>query len=359
MRNGVLHIVFAALLILFNGCSHETQLDSPATLCKVRLDIDWGKSGIDPDDMTGMTAIFYPIDGSERSKFLSNQITRKEISLKAGIYNVVVFNQAEGDFSYFTIEGQEQYSTLRVAMKDRKDDFTWYKPGEGECVGHEPEPFAVALTQGFEVTEAMVLASRIEGKVFSFACEPRAVTYATKLSIYIKGLYNIKEARSSIQNMAHSYSITEQKAGTDGITFCFTMADKKYDEGSTSGGVLSGTFYSFGPPEAATKATGANILNLSILLVDGKTVISKTYDVTKQIEASKPAPPGSAPSQGPDPGQKEPGIIIGGGASGDPDNPDDQPIELPDVKPENSGSQGGFDASVDEWGDETNIDIPV
>lgn len=357
MRNGVLHIVFAALLILVNGCSHETQLDSPATLCKVRLDIDWDKSGIELDDMTGMTAIFYPTDGSARSQFLSNKVTGKEISLKAGIYNVVVFNQAAEDFSYFTIEGQDQYATLRITMKERGSD--WYKPGEGECVGHEPEPFAVALTQGFEVTEAMVLASRIEGKVFSFACEPKAVTYGTKLSVHIKGLYNIKEARGSIQNMAHTYWITEQKAGTDGITFCFTMSDKKYDEGSTSDGILSGTFYSFGPPEAATKATTANILNLSILLVDGKTIISKTYNVTKQIEASKPVPPSTDPSQGPSPEQKEPEIIIGGGTSDDPDSPDDQPIELPDVKPEESGGQGGFDASVDEWGDETNIEIPV
>lgn len=357
MRNGVLHIILAALLLLVNGCSYETQLDSPATLCKVCLDIDWAKSGIELD---GMTAIFYPIDGGERSQFLSNQVTGKEISLKAGVYNVVVFNQAADDFSYFSIEGQDQYATLHVAMKERASD--WYKPSEDECVAHEPEPFAVALTQGFEVTEAMVQASRMEGKVFSFACCPRIVTYSTKLSIHIKGLYNIKEARGSIQNMANTYWLTEQKAGTNGITFCFTMADKKYDAGSTSDGILSGAFYSFGPPEAATKATTSNILNLSILLVDNKTVISKTYDVSKQIEASKPAPPSTAPGQTPDPEQKAPEIIIGGGTPSDPDNPDnpaDQPIELPDVKPEDSGSQGGFDASVDEWGDETNIEIPV
>lgn len=346
MRNDIVYIVLAALLLLLNGCSRETQLDSPAASCKVRLDIDWAVSGIELD---GMTAIFYPTDGSERSQFLSNQVTGKEISLKAGLYNVVVFNQVATDFSYFTIEGQDQYATLRVVMKKRASD--WYKPEEGERVAHEPEPFAVATTQGFEVTEAMVRASCVEGKVFSFACQPKAVTYTTKLSVHIKGLHNIKEARGSIRNMAETYWITEQKAGTQGITFCFTIADKIYDEGSTSEGILSGSFYSFGPPEPATKVTTANILNLSILLVDNKTVITRAYDVTKQIEITKPIP-----NPDPEEEQKEPEIVVGVGSIDDPDDP---PIELPDVKPEGSGGEGGFDASVDGWGDKTEIEVPV
>lgn len=350
----------ALLQLLLAGCSHETQLDSPTTTsyCKVRLDIDWATSGIELD---GMTAIFYPTDGSQCSQFLSNQVTGKEISLKPGIYNVVVFNQAAGDFSYFTIEGQDQYATLRVVMKERACD--WYKPEAGERVAHEPEPFAVALTQGFEVTEAMLQASRVEGKIFSFACQPKIVTYPTKIAIHFKGLHNIKEGRGSIQNMADTYWITEQKTGTRGITHCFTMADKTYDKGSTSDGILSGSFYSFGPAEVVTKATTANLLKLSFLLVDNKTVIKKTYDATVQIVAAKPKP-----NETPKPENKQPAIEIGSGNPSSPskptdsDNPNDKedlPIKLPDVKPEDSGSEGGFDASVDDWGDETEIEIPV
>ena len=39
--------------------------------------------------------------------------------------------------------------------------------------------------------------------------------------------------------------------------------------------------------------------------------------------------------------------------------PEDIPLELPNVEPENNGGEGGFDASVDNWGDETNIVIPA
>ena len=340
-------MALCGFLLLLLGCSHESPLDDPATLCKVRLDVDWSAAKIELD---GMTAIFYPIDGSQRSEFLSNQVTGKEIRLKEGVYNVVVFNQAAGDFSYFSIEGQDQYATLRVVMKERASE--WYEPENGERVAHEPEPFAVSLVQGFEVTKAMIDASYLENKVFPFTCQPTTVTRATKLSVHIKGLYNIKEARGSIQNMADTYWITKKENGKGGITHTFTLADKKYDSGSTKDGILSGHLYSFGAPGATTKAETTNLLTLSILLVDNKTVIKRTYDVTKQINAPAPTPGEEQESE----------VVIGGGTPSDPDNPDapdNQPIELPDVKPEGGGEGGGFDASVDDWGDETNIDIPV
>ena len=39
--------------------------------------------------------------------------------------------------------------------------------------------------------------------------------------------------------------------------------------------------------------------------------------------------------------------------------PEDIPLELPNVEPEKNGGEGGFDATVDNWGDETNIVIPA
>lgn len=57
---------------------------------------------------------------------------------------------------------------------------------------------------------------------------------------------------------------------------------------------------------------------------------------------------------------KEVEVVLG--TKIDPDKeevPEDIPLELPNVEPEKNGGEGGFDATVDNWGDETNIVIPA
>lgn len=108
MRESQLFIILISLVMGLAGCSKETMIGEYVDRCAVRLDIDWGPCGIDPD---GMTALFYPVDGGEPSRFLTNTVTGDEVRLRKGIYNVVVFNQAAEEYSYLTIEGQDQYST--------------------------------------------------------------------------------------------------------------------------------------------------------------------------------------------------------------------------------------------------------
>ena len=111
MRESRLFIILISLVMGLVGCSKETMIGEYVDRCAVRLDIDWGPCGIDPD---GMTVLFYPVDGGEPSRFLTNMVTGDEVRLRKGIYNVVVFNQAAEEYSYLTIEGQDQYSTLRI-----------------------------------------------------------------------------------------------------------------------------------------------------------------------------------------------------------------------------------------------------
>jgi len=182
MRESRLFIILISLVMGLAGCSKETMIGEYVDRCAVRLDIDWGPCGIDPD---GMTALFYPVDGGEPSRFLTNTVTGDEVRLRKGIYNVVVFNQAAEEYSYLTIEGQDQYSTLRIVMKTTDSD--WYTPTEGERLIYDPEPLAVATLEGFEVTQEMVRANLKEGKEFSLACRPEKVIFTTHLSLEIKG----------------------------------------------------------------------------------------------------------------------------------------------------------------------------
>ena len=319
MRESQLFIILISLVMGLAGCSKETMIGEYVDRCAVRLDIDWGPCGIDPD---GMTALFYPVDGGEPSRFLTNTVTGDEVRLRKGIYNVVVFNQAAEEYSYLTIEGQDQYSTLRIVMKTTDSD--WYTPTEGERLIYDPEPLAVATLEGFEVTQEMVRA------------------------LEIKGLHNMRTARGSIKGMADTYWIADRKTGSSVATQLVDFSEKTFHENSTTDGILSGSYLTLGRPNVTSKATDeiSNLLTLSILLVDNKTVITKQYDIAPRAAINNET--------------KEVKVVLGTGADPDEEEtPEDIPLELPNVKPATNGGEGGFDASVDNWGDETNIVIPA
>ena len=58
MRESRLFIILISLVMGLVGCSKETMIGEYVDRCAVRLDIDWGPCGIDPD---GMTVLFYPV----------------------------------------------------------------------------------------------------------------------------------------------------------------------------------------------------------------------------------------------------------------------------------------------------------
>ena len=323
MRESQLFIILISLVMGLAGCSKETMIGEYVDRCAVRLDIDWGPCGIDPD---GMTALFYPVDGGEPSRFLTNTVTGDEVRLRKGIYNVVVFNQAAEEYSYLTIEGQDQYSTLRIVMKTTDSD--WYTPTEGERLIYDPEPLAVATLEGFEVTQEMVRANLKEGKEFSLACRPEKVIFTTHLSLEIKGLHNMRTARGSIKGMADTYWIADRKTGSSVATQLVDFSEKTFHENSTTDGILSGSYLTLGRPNVTSKA------------------ITKQYDIAPRAAINNET--------------KEVKVVLGTGADPDEEEtPEDIPLELPNVKPATNGGEGGFDASVDNWGDETNIVIPA
>ena len=126
------------------------------------------------------------------------------------------------------------------------------------------------------------------------------------------------------------------------------FSEKTFHENSTTDGILSGSYLTLGRPNVTSKATDetSNLLTLSILLVDNRTVITKQYDIAPRAAINNET--------------KEVKVVLG--TKIDPDKeevPEDIPLELPNVEPEKNGGEGGFDATVDNWGDETNIVIPA
>ena len=148
--------------------------------------------------------------------------------------------------------------------------------------------------------------------------------------------------------MADTYWIADRKTGSSVATQLVDFSEKTFHENSTTDGILSGSYLTLGRPNVTSKATDeiSNLLTLSILLVDNKTVITKQYDIAPRAAINNET--------------KEVEVVLGTGADPDEEEtPEDIPLELPNVKPATNGGEGGFDASVDNWGDEVDIVIPA
>lgn len=332
----VMSFLIGILLLLFTSCDYkELCYDHPHyTKAKVRIPVDWSK--FDKEKPTGMTVIAYPEDGSTPKTVLTNDLQAAEMSLEDGDYNLLVFNQSTTEYGSLHFEGMERYSTAKVWANSYTS--RWYKSrGDDDRTVTQPEWLAVGRRQRLTVSKDMV---KSDTTVVMDTIAPLNVIYRVTVRVHVKGIYNVRSARASLSGMAGGYEFATGKPTTSTITQLLENWTLTHDEDNPSNGVLSCEITSFGLPSDHQNIPSENEFNLSLLLVDNKTQLDYTFEAGDKFV-------------------KE-----------DIDLPTDAEVELslsvetevetplPDVKPEN-GSAGGFDATVEEWGDEEHIDIGV
>lgn len=149
----------------------------------------------------------------------------------------------------------------------------------------------------------------------------------------MKGIYNLRSVRASLNGMATGYEFGQQRASEQNGTQLLENWSITTDKVNPTQGVVTTKIRSFGLPHSHKGEAEENTLTVSFLLVDNKTKLNYTFKV------------GDSFIQDTD---NELSLRI------------DKEIAapLPDVKPE-GGTAGGFDANVDDWGKEENFDIGV
>lgn len=305
----------------------------------VRVPVDW--SHFTEEQPTGMTVAFYPFDLTKNEQAsLSNDLTHVDASLERGSYHVLVYNQSTTEFGSLHFEGMEQFATAKVLA----NNFTssWYRSrGDEDRTAKEPEWLATGQLDSIAVTKEMI------GKDSIFTTDtvtPLNIIYTVNIRIHVKGIYNIRSARASLDGMAEGYEFANQAPTSSIITQLIEKWSLKADKDNPANGVLSATIQSFGLPSGHLSKADENLLRLSLLLVDNKT--QKDYDFSVG-DKFKVETEGSSSSDG-KPSQAKINLNL------TLDLNLDTPV--PDVKPE-GGSSGGFDATVEDWGDDINIDI--
>lgn len=315
------------LCLLCIACEErELCLDHPHT-ADVRLQTDW--SQFEPLEVpTGMTAYFYSRSGRRTKSAQTNQTGYVDAALRADTYDVILMNQSPSEFGTLLFSDMEHYdkATVYAAPKTSR----WYKTkADEEVVVQNPEWLGVANREWLTVAPEMVQ----DGQVHTLdSLRPAPVAHVVRVVFHIKGIYNVRSARASLEGMAKGYCFSKRAPTREVATQLLEDWKLTRDPDNPANGTLVGEVVSFGLPDGHSGLSGANRLHFSLLLVDNQTQLDFDYAVGDRFE------------QGVD---VELTII------------EETIVEpMPDVKPE-GGSSSGFDASVEDWGEEVKIDIDV
>ena len=343
----MLYIVMT--MMFFTSCEHKELCYKHPHTTKVRIDVDWSKF-TKYEIPTGMTLMLYP-KYSDKSAIshLSNNTSQAIVNLPVDRYHVLVFNQSPSEFGSVLFRGLDKQETAEVTTNNYTS--RWYTVrSENEKVATDPEWLGVGNYIDAEVTQKMLddeVATTMNaitrsGESVIATIIPVNIVHTVNVKVHIKGIPNLRSARGSLNGMSEGYRLTAMQPLSGKVTHLMEEWTMKRDATDPTMGVIEGSFTSFGLPSGHQSTAEENLLTLSMLLVDNKTVMEFTFNVGDKFTRR---------TTDEDLGQ-EAEVNLELYLELYPD------ITLPDVAPE-GGSSGGFDAKVDDWGDEEEFEIGV
>lgn len=172
--------------------------------------------------------------------------------------------------------------------------------------------------------------------------QPMNLVQTIQITIHLKGVNNFCAARASLSGLAKGCSLTTGERVSETATQLLEEWTLTQDPNNPINGTISTRIQSFGLPDATATSPNSlldssNILQVTLLLVDEKTSVKHSFAVGDLLKNADKTEEGNME------------IYI------------DLVIDetLPDVKPTNSDSSGGFDVNVNPWGQDENHDLDV
>ncbi len=359
--------ILSMLLITISCERRELTYNYDATV-EVIINVDWSDMDTKP---TGMSVYCYPESGDDAIVKQTNSVDAVSVNLPAGNYNILVFNQIPSDYGTITFSGLESFSTAEINAVETKSD--WAKSLDESSLIRDPEDVAAATYTDLEITEEAVKSNvELKSKCITKSQEliyhtidiaPQVVIKITRVKIRVSGIENYRSARATLYGMASGYNFSKQASHTSESTHLMeSWTSTAYtEEGYDGEGEITASFTCFGLPGQTTYTRAEDysdwdgVLDVDILLIDNSTIISESIELYDKITTSSQESKSDIDTDM----DMNVDININSGFTFDSDSSSgDKPITLPDVVPEGSTSSG-FDATVDDWGDEESYDIPI
>ncbi len=288
---------------IYDECICSSTLSIP-------IDIDWETSGI---SLKNVTILFYDAeDGTLQYEHYyehNDNDIQSYVSLPEGSYTAVVFNELREDqpANYMSCEDHENISTLRF---DILEATPLRSRATTRSYTEQPNDLAVAIVEGIEVTQAMILeaaSSSDDGDTKSLSTATKATveslmgvtTVKKNTTINISAHFdNIFYARITtspgalvdLVNLSDGYYVYGDQNSSSTSTVQFVMSELEYDTGSLYNGTVSGSVSTFGTLSDRTSTSGHDestpvTLDILFMLIDASpsTEIGYDMDVTDQI----------------------------------------------------------------------------
>ena len=332
--------LLATVLLAATSCTHKDLCLMHPHAAPMRINVDWSEF-TEKETPSGMTVIVYPQDGGAPIFTRSNTISHVLVNLPVGTYNSIVFNQSETEFGSLELRNLNNFQNAEVTAIQAPTK--WYTTkDQNERIVHEPEWFGTDNEENAEVTAQMLEQGAKDfiestkdtksGIDFIFH-KTQNIIHTVNITVHIKNIYNLRSARAALEGMAEGYKLGAGKRSTSQATHLIENWTLETNPQDPTQGTIKAQIQCFGLPDGHKATTAENTFNLSLLMVDNQTILDYKFQVGHLFTA-------------------------------DEDDHLTLYLELdlgkplPDVKPE-GGQGGGFDATVDDWGEEIEHNVEL
>lgn len=344
-KNIPYYIGYAWLFALLTGLTAcERRELTYYTEAEVEIHADWSRAGLESTEY-GATAVFYPTDGRAPKVVLMGDARFERARLPRGHYRVVLFNRSFSDFGNIAFRGNENLETIEAYAKQMESRVDEAARAPYEVITGSPEVLASDVIADFEVTEDMLgnytgvmrgksRASTGEPEVYALNFTPRPLIQKVEVTLHVQGLNNIRSAACQLDGVNGSVFLADGRLSDKTVIQQFDLTNIEFTNGSPFDGVMTTTFNLFG-----IDTDLLHRLDFTVLLVDGKTIHAESFEnikVTREEISTANA-------------QVDVTVRL---------RIEVNLSRVPDVKPE-GGSEGGFDAGVDDWGEEEKKNVPI
>lgn len=344
IRRNFYLIAFLSLALAMVSCqAHDAFCFNHPHGAQVGVDVDW--SEFKEDKVSGMSFILVPsMDSTQAIRHTTNEIEYMRFNLLPDEYTILVHNQGVSEFGTVAFSDMGQLSAARVFPERCSSD--WYEPVEEEDLVQNPDWLAFDK-KSFLITEDMIgedaesyykPRADVGADSLIATLTPKNVVYTLHISVQIKGINNYKAARAAISGMADGYLPGLERYDSLRVTHLVEMwkvGARSVNDDGVQEGTITSEITCFGLPAGHGGSSADNVLRLSLLLADNKTTINRMLEVGDRFY--KRTSDGDTPHLYLELQLSE---------------------KLPDVVPvQENNNQNGFDAKVEDWGEEKSEEV--
>lgn len=286
-------LIVAFITISFFGCQLRIMEDEMPDRITLPITVYWDLAGITPQNVT---VLIYGEDGSlytERAFENAGISATTKVSLVAGTYTIVAFNEKRNQIDYVRIRGYENLYTLEAYLTTVSSPYNTSSRVAGEAIVNQPGVLATVMktiTVSPDVINQFHLQenkSQIVENTLNSLTDLHPVNKTVNIGIKatVIGLNNARmPALSELRNIPSSYSFVSDKSSDETATIQFLMNNRAYEKGSLSDGNISTTLTSFNILGENETVENDILLDVLFQLVDKeRTVVSFSNNVIKDM----------------------------------------------------------------------------